>query len=260
MCGTGGRPLEGSSRPPAPCASLLGRLWKARLGSASCRLDGRRGRKGGRGGRRERPRPRPCSLCVVSGLHLKGPLSSCGRLSRVPCGSRAGRLLCWDSEKEAEGNAFIQYIPQYGGQLDPLTMLIEMDNVDEFRMLSTQIESARTTNVRAAEVNLGYQPRLAELQEAIRVLRQGGEIEAAEAEHETLIAQKQERMQRYDRNTLRRTLRAATEEAEDRCKELRDAKWQDAWHDPAYADQYLEAKMRHRRRMKLQEKLSAASQ
>lgn len=140
-------------------------------------------------------------------------------------------------------------------------MLIEMDDdVEEFRMLKAQIESARAANVRVAEENLGHQPRLAELQETIRVLRDDGEIAAAEAERETLLAQKQERMQQYDANTLRRLLRSATEDAEARCKDLRDAKWEDGWHDPAYADQYLREKMQHHRRLKLQQKLAEASQ
>ena len=168
---------------------------------------------------------------------------------------------CRDREKDADGMAFIPYCSEFGGDEDPLAVLVEVDQIDEFRMLSTQVESARAANVRQAEENLGRQPRLRELQEAIRILREGGEVEAAEAELDLLRVQKQEREQRYDRDTLRRMLRAAGDEAEAACERLASQLSEDAWQDAdgcrMGAERYLEEKMRHLRRKKLLEKMQA---
>eukprot|EP01043_Picozoa_sp_COSAG02_P038397 COSAG02_NODE_2956_length_7669_cov_10.857860_7_plen_161_part_00 len=157
--------------------------------------------------------------------------------------------------------AFITYCSNLGGTEDPLTVLVEVDQIPEFNMLRGQIESARAANGRQAEENLGQQPRLRELQEAIRIMREGGEVEAAEAELALLRVQKHEREQRYNRATLRRTLRGATAEAEAVCERLASQPWTGGWQDAdgcrTGAERYLEEKMRHLRRQKLTEKLEA---
>ena len=151
--------------------------------------------------------------------------------------------------------AFVPFCSEFGGTQDPLTVLVETDQIEEFQMLGTQIESQRAANARTAQDNLDKQPRLRELQEGIRMLREGGEIEAAEAEVDTLRVQKREREQRYDRKALRKVLETAAQQAEDQCVQLASQPWKDGWQDPEFAERYLEEKMRHLRRAKLVDKL-----
>ena len=165
-----------------------------------------------------------------------------------------------DSEKDNDGMAFVPFCRELGGTQDPLTVLVEMDAVDEFRMLQTQIESARSATVSLAQENTGWQPRLQELQGAIRAVRDGGEIEAAETELDSLRVQKRDRETRYDRDTLRRTLRAAAEQASQRCSEMQAQPWVDGWANPAFANEFLQEKMRQIKRERLGEKLRTAAQ
>ena len=165
-----------------------------------------------------------------------------------------------DSEKDNDGMAFVPFCRELGGTQDPLTVLVEMDAVDEFRMLQTQIESARSATVSLAQENMGWQPRLQELQGAIRAVRDGGEIEAAETELDSLRVQKRDREKRYDRDTLRRTLRAAAEQASQRCSEMQAQPWVDGWANPAFANEFLQEKMRQIKRERLGEKLRTAAQ
>ena len=151
--------------------------------------------------------------------------------------------------------AFLPFCSELGGTQDPLTVLVEIDQIEEFQMLGTQIESQRAANARAARDNLDQQPRLRELQEGIRMLREGGEIEAAEAEVDTLRVQKREREQRYNRSVLRETLKTAAQQNADECDRLASQPWTGGWQDPEFAERYLEEKMRHLRRRKLIEKL-----
>ena len=165
-----------------------------------------------------------------------------------------------DSEKEPDGMAFLPFCSELGGTQDPLAVLVEIDALDEFRMLQTQIESAQSANVSLAQENMGWRPRLQELQGAIRAIRDGGEIEAAETELASLKTQKRDREKRYDRDTLRRTLRAAAEEAGQRCSEMQEQPWVGGWANPAFANEFLQEKMRQIRRDKLVEKLRTAAQ
>ncbi len=206
------------------------------------------------------PSDRSCSRCVSAEGRGAGeqhphnphqlPLASAAVLTKG-----GACCCCRDREKEPDGMAFLPFCRDFGGNQDPLTVLVELDQIDEFKMLTTQIESARAANARQAQDNLEKQPRLRELQQGVRMLREGGEIEAAEADLDVLRVQKREREQRYDRDTLRRTLRAAAEEARDQCEQLASQPWTGGWQDQEFAEKYLEEKMRHLRREKLVEKL-----
>ena len=138
-----------------------------------------------------------------------------------------------------------------------MATLIELDAVDEFQVRKVEIDSLRSANARTAETNLAQEPQLRELQEAIRTLREGGVLEDADRARAELLVQKAEREQRYDERTLKGVLRDAAADSQSKCDDMERQPWTGAWEAPAFADKYLEEKVRQRRREKLTEKLAA---
>ena len=108
-----------------------------------------------------------------------------------------------------------------------------------------------------AERNLGHQPELAALQREIRELRDGGLLEVADSEKTDLSARKTEREGRFEPRVLKETLRKAVEDSERRCSDMARQPWVGGWEAPAFADEYLEERMRLKRREKMMEKLRA---
>jgi hypothetical protein len=216
---------------------------------------------------------RAASLHRISSLFLRGGVSflpiillslalSARRARPFRCSPRtAAGLLPPDSDRgRAEGDDgqhFIQYVKAWGGTEDPVATLIELDAIDEFRLGKASIDSLRSANARTAETNLAQEPQLRELQEAIRTLREGGVLEDADRARAELLVQKAEREQRYDERTLKGVLRDAAADSQSKCDDMERQPWTGAWEAPAFADKYLEEKVRQRRREKLTEKLAA---